>query len=950
MLDVILRRPFRLRAWPVTPRHNDAMSDITSPAPVPKVMLLVDGSSYLYRAYHAMPDLRSPDGFPTGAIHGFVAMMRWLRERFPAEHAVCVFDAKGPTFRDAWYPEYKAQRAPMPDPLREQIEPIHEVVKLLGWPVLEVPGIEADDAIGTLARVAAASGHQVLISTGDKDLAQLVTADVTLINTMAKPPERLDVEGVKAKFGVPPERIIDYLTLMGDVVDNVPGVDKVGPKTAAKWIVEHGSLDGVIAAAATIKGAVGDNLRQALDWLPTARKLVTVVTDCELTGHVDGWPALEALALREVDTAALHAFYQRFGFRTWLKELDGGGATVSATVSVSGEVQQAARPTPPTLPREYETVLDWDRLEHWLKKLLAADLVALDTETDSLDGMVARIVGISFAVEPGRAAYVPLAHSYGDAPTQLPMADVLDKLRPWLESAAHAKVGQNNKYDMHVLENAGIQVRGYQHDTLLESYVLEAHKSHSLESLADRHLGRKGLSYEDLCGKGVNQISFAQVEVSRAAEYSGEDSEMTLHVHQQLWPQVQADAGLRFVYEKIELPVSTILQRIERHGVLIDAQVLARQSHELGERLLALEQEAYNIAGQPFNLGSPKQIGDILFTKLGLPVKKKTATGAASTDEEVLQELAADYPLPARILEHRSLSKLKGTYTDKLPLMVNPRTGRVHTNYAQAVAVTGRLSSNDPNLQNIPIRTPEGRRVREAFIAPPGHVLMSADYSQIELRIMAHISEDPALLRAFAEGIDVHKATASEVFGVPVLDVSSEQRRYAKVINFGLIYGMGAFGLASNLGIEQKAAKDYIDKYFARFAGVKRYMDDTRISAKAKGYVETVFGRRLWLPEINSGNGPRKAGAERQAINAPMQGTAADLIKLAMIAVQDTLDREQRATRMVMQVHDELVLEVPAAEEAWAREAVPRLMAGVAQLKVPLLAEVGVGPNWDQAH
>jgi DNA polymerase I len=683
--------------------------------------------------------------------------------------------------------------------------------------------------------------------------------------------------------------------------------------------------------------------------LPTARKLVTVVTDCELTGHVIGWPALEALALREVDQPGLHAFYQRFGFKTWLKELDGGAAP-SAAASAPGAAVDAARPSLAAVPREYETILEWDRLEHWMTKLMAADLVALDTETDSLDAMVARIVGVSFAVEPGRAAYVPLAHSYGDAPTQLPLAQVLDKLRPWLESAAHAKVGQNNKYDMHVLENAGIRVRGYQHDTLLESYVLEAHKSHSLESLADRHLGRKGLSYEDLCGKGVNQISFAQVEVSRAAEYSGEDSEMTLHVHQQLWPQVQADAGLRFVYEKIELPVSTILQRIERHGVLIDAQLLARQSHALGERLLALEQEAYHIAGQPFNLGSPKQIGDILFTKLGLPVKKKTATGAPSTDEEVLQELAADYPLPARLLEHRSLSKLKGTYTDKLPLMVNSHTGRVHTNYAQAVAVTGRLSSNDPNLQNIPIRTPEGRRVREAFIAPPGHVLMSADYSQIELRIMAHISEDPALLRAFAEGVDVHKATASEVFGVPVPDVSSEQRRYAKVINFGLIYGMGAFGLASNLGIEQKAAKDYIDKYFARFAGVKRYMDETRISAKAKGYVETVFGRRLWLPEINSGNGPRKAGAERQAINAPMQGTAADLIKLAMIAVQDTLDREQRATRMVMQVHDELVLEVPADEEAWAREAVPRLMAGVARLKVPLLAEVGVGQNWDQAH
>jgi DNA polymerase-1 len=911
-------------------------------------MLLVDGSSYLYRAFHAMPDLRSPDGVPTGAVHGMVAMMRWLRDRYPAEHAVCVFDAKGPTFRDAWYPEYKAQRAPMPDALREQIAPIHEVVRLLGWPVLEVPGIEADDAIGTLARIAAAGGHQVLISTGDKDLAQLVTPAVTLINTMAKPPELLDVAGVQAKFGVPPDRIIDYLTLVGDTVDNVPGVDKVGPKTAVKWIEEHGSLDGVVAAADSIKGAVGDNLRKALDWLPLGRKLITVVTDCELKDHIEGWPALEALALREADRAGLLDFYGRYGFKTWRKELE-------TTALAAGEVVAPVATGPAReLAREYEAIVSWDRFEHWLGVIQAAELVALDTETDSLDAMRARIVGISFAVEAGRAAYIPLAHSYADAPDQLPMDAVLARLRPWLEDAGRAKVGQNIKYDLHVLENAGIQVRGYRHDTMLESYVLEAHKSHSLESLAERHLGRKGLSYEDLCGKGVNQIAFAQVDVARATTYSGEDSEMTLDVHDKLWPEVAADgdehAGLRFVYQHIEMPTSLVLQRIERHGVLIDAAVLNKQSHQLAERMLALEQEAYTIAEQPFNMGSPKQIGEILFTKLGLPVKKRTATGAPSTDEEVLAELAADYPLPARILEHRSLSKLKGTYTDKLPLMVNPQTGRVHTNYAQAVAVTGRLSSNDPNLQNIPIRTAEGRRVREAFIAPPGHVLMSADYSQIELRIMAHLSEDPALLRAFAEGIDVHKATASEVFGVAVPEVSSEQRRYAKVINFGLIYGMGAFGLASNLGIEQKAAKDYIDKYFMRFAGVKRYMDETRVIAKTKGYVETVFGRRLWLPEINSGNGPRKAGAERQAINAPMQGTAADLIKLAMIAVQQALDTEGRATRMVMQVHDELVLEVPDAELDWAKEAIPRLMAGVAQLKVPLLAEVGVGPNWEQAH
>jgi DNA polymerase I len=931
-------------------------------------VLLVDGSSYLYRAFHAMPDLRSPDGFPTGAIHGMVAMMKRLREQVPSGHAACVFDAKGRTFRDDWYAEYKAQRAPMPEQLAQQIEPIHEVVRLLGWPVLEVPGIEADDAIGTLARLAAASGHRVVISTGDKDLAQLVTPQVTLINTMTM--ERLDEAGVLAKFGVPPGRIVDYLTLVGDTVDNVPGVDKVGPKTAVKWLAEHGSLDGVLAAAGSIKGAVGDNLRKALDWLPTGRRLVTVVTDCDLSAHLAGWPAeqaLDALALREVDRAGLLAFYERFGFKTWRKELEGDasagqGAPLTAAGTTAGAEKNGDVPAPGAapagalppaatdLPREYETLTDWPRFDAWMARLQAADLVALDTETDSLDGMRARIVGLSFAVEPGRAAYVPLAHSYPDAPEQLPLAEVLARLRPWLEDAGRAKVGQNIKYDLHVFANHGVAVQGYVHDTLLQSYVLEAHKPHSLESLAERHLGRKGLSYEDVCGKGAHQIPFAQVDVARATTYSGEDSEMTLQVHQALWPMVQADAGLQHVYQRIEMPVAMLLQRIERHGVLIDAAVLARQSHELGERLLALEQEAYAIAGQPFNMGSPKQIGEILFGKLGLPVKKKTASGAPSTDEEVLAELAADYPLPARILDHRSLAKLKGTYTDKLPLMVNPATGRVHTNYAQAVAVTGRLASNDPNLQNIPIRTPEGRRVREAFVAPQGHVILSADYSQIELRIMAHISEDAGLLRAFADGIDVHRATASEVFGVPVDGVSSEQRRYAKVINFGLIYGMGAFGLASNLGIEQKAAKDYIERYFARFAGVKRYMDDTRVAAKERGFVETVFGRRLWLPQINSGNGPLRAGAERQAINAPMQGTAADLIKLAMIAVQRAIDEEQRATRMVMQVHDELVLEVPEAELAWAKEAIPRLMAGVAALKVPLLAEVGVGANWDEAH
>ena len=937
-------------------------------APVRPVLLLVDGSSYLYRAFHALPDLRGPDGQPTGALHGMVAMLKRLREQIAAEHAVCVFDAKGPTFRDVWYPDYKGHRPPMPEDLRAQIAPIHEVVKLLGWPVLEVPGIEADDAIGTLARVAEASGHRVVISTGDKDLAQLVTGHVSLINTMSN--EALDVEGVRAKFGVPPDRIIDYLTLMGDTVDNVPGVEKVGPKTAAKWIAEHGSLDGVIAAATSIKGVAGENLRKALDWLPMGRQLVTVKCDCDLNGHVPAWPALDALALREVDQPALLDFYHRNGFKTWTRELQAKlapapaptPAPARAKASTNGDLfaddapdavdppADAAAETASASEGRYDTVLTWADFDRWLAKVQAAPLTALDTETDSLDALRARIVGISLAVQPHEACYIPLAHDYPGAPEQLPRAEVLARLQPWLEDAAAPKLGQNIKYDTHVLANHGISVRGYAHDTMLESYVLEAHKPHGLASLADRHLNRVGLSYEDLCGKGVNQIPFASVDIERASRYSGEDSEMALQVHQVLWPQIEAEAGLKYVYQDIELPASAVLGRIERHGVLVDAGVLARQSQQLAQRMLTLEAEAYDIAGKPFNLSSPKQIGEILFTQLGLPVKKKTASGAPSTDEEVLQELAADYPLPARLLEYRSLAKLKGTYTDKLPLMVNPVTGRVHTNYAQAVAVTGRLSSNDPNLQNIPIRTAEGRRVREAFVAPPGCKLVSADYSQIELRLMAHISGDANLLRAFAAGLDVHRATAAEVFNVALDQVSTEQRRYAKTINFGLIYGMGAFGLAASLGIEQKAARDYIDRYFARYPGVKAYMDDTRRSAAERGYVETLFGRRIELPEIRGGNGPRKAAAERQAINAPMQGTAADLIKLAMIAVQKALDDEGRASRMIMQVHDELVLEVPDAELAWATEALPRLMAGVAALKVPLLAEVGVGGNWEEAH
>ncbi|MDM0012748.1 DNA polymerase I [Variovorax sp. J22P168] len=926
-----------------------------------KTLLLVDGSSYLYRAFHAMPDLRAvpgDSGSPaTGAIRGMINMMQALRREVRADYAACVFDAPGKTFRDDWYPDYKANRSPMPDDLRSQVEPIHRVVRLLGWPVLCVPDVEADDVIGTLARTAAAQGIEVIVSSGDKDLSQLVDEHITIIDTMNG--KKRDVAGVTAEFGVPPNLMIDYQTLVGDTVDNVPGVAKVGPKTAAKWLLEYGSLDGLLAHAAEIKGQAGENLRQALDWLPQGRRLVTIRTDCELGDHVSGLPALDAIAIGPQQVDALKDFYEQFGFKSLVKTLEAHAVPPELIeenkkrkgpeggTDLFSEPAMAAAEKVSNLA--YDTVMSWEAFEPWLAKIEAAELVALDTETTSLDEMRAEIVGLSFSVKPGEACYIPLAHDYPDAPVQLPRDEVLARLRPWLENGAAKKLGQHVKYDRHVFANHGIEVEGYAHDTMLQSYVLEVHKPHGLASLAERHLGRSGIDYEDLCGKGAHQISFSQVAIDKAAEYSCEDSDQTLDVHLALWPQLEADEKLRFIYA-LEMDSSETLYRIERNGVLIDAAQLAAQSNELGKRIMALEQEAYELAGQPFNLGSPKQIGEVFFTKLGLPVIKKTPSGAPSTDEEVLEKLAEDFPLPAKILEHRGLSKLKGTYTDKLGLLANPRSGRVHTHYAQAVAVTGRLSSNDPNLQNIPIRTPEGRRVREAFVAPAGHVIASSDYSQIELRIMAHISGDESLLRAFKEGIDVHRATAGEVFGVAVDQVSSEQRRYAKVINFGLIYGMSSFGLARNLGIETKAAASYIERYFARYPGVKIYMDETKALAKERGYVETVFGRRLYLPEINSPNGPRRGGAERAAINAPMQGTAADLIKLSMVEVQRVLDAERRGTKMIMQVHDELVFEVPEGEVEWVRTEVPRIMAGVADLKVPLLAEIGFGPNWDQAH
>ncbi|MBD5801190.1 DNA polymerase I [Azoarcus sp. Aa7] len=909
------------------------------------VLLLVDGSSYLYRAFHALPDLRNSKGEPTGAIRGVLSMLRRLESDYKAEFRACVFDAKGKTFRDDWYPEYKAHRPPMPEDLRAQIEPLHEAVQAEGWPLLAVEGVEADDVIGTLTRLALERGWEVVISTGDKDLTQLVRPGVKWVNTMSE--EVLDEAGVEAKFGVPPERIIDYLALVGDTVDNVPGVDKCGPKTAVKWLTEYGTLDKLVANADKVGGKVGENLRKHLDFLPLGKKLVTVATDVELPMDLDDLPA------REDDKAALRALYERFEFRGWLKDLDGQGSV--AAVVAGGEAAEATKADdPPAVPGAhrggYSAILDWTSFDAWLAKLDAAALVAFDTETTSLDPMAARLVGMSFAVVAGEAAYLPLAHRGPDVPAQLPLDEVLARLRPWFESAQHAKVGQNLKYDAHVLANHGIRLAGIAHDTLLQSYVLESDKSHDMDSLAKRHLGLTTIPYADVCGKGAKQIGFDEVAIDRATEYAAEDADITLRLHQKLWPQLEAAPALAALYRGIELPAMQVLLEMECTGVLIDPFLLAQQGEELGRRLMELEREAHNLAGQPFNLASPKQLGEILFGKLGLPVVKKTATGQPSTDEEVLQQLADDYPLPKLLLEHRGFAKLKSTYADKLPRMVNPKTGRVHTSFSQAVAVTGRLASSDPNLQNIPIRTAEGRRIRAAFIAPRDHVIVSADYSQIELRIMAHLSGDARLLEAFAQGEDVHRATAAEVFGVTPAEVTSEQRRYAKVINFGLIYGMSAHGLAKNLGIDRAAAQGWIDRYFARYPGVAAYMDRVKAEAKERGYVETVFGRRLYLPEIRAQQVGRRQAAERAAINAPMQGTAADLIKKAMIAVHGWLASSGLKTRLILQVHDELVLEVPRDELERVRAQLPAQMCGVADLAVPLLVEVGVGDNWDEAH
>ena len=862
-------------------------------------------------------------------------MLRRLVQDGKPDYFAVVFDAPGKTFRDEWYPEYKANRQPMPDDLGRQISTLHELIRAHGWPLLMIEGVEADDVIGTLVKQATAKNFETVVSTGDKDLAQLIAPGVTLVNTMSN--EKLDEQTVAAKFGVGSAQVLDLLTLTGDAIDNIRGVAKVGPKTAAKWLAEYGTVENVMTHAGEIGGVVGENLRTALEWLPQSKKLLTIKTDCVL-------PVTPAdLRLQAPDTARLREMYEHLEFKEWVRTLGTEVAASSLSISVPASVTKV-------VARHHEAVLDERTLHAWLSKLRNAAVASIDVEATTADPLRASMVGFAFAVEPGHAAYVPLTHAYAGVPTQLPLERVLSKLRPWLENSDAKKLGHNLKYAQHVLANHGIALRGVAHDIMLQSYVLESHRQHDVDNLAWKHLDLKPIAHADVAGKGASQIGFDQIAIDRAAEYAAERADVILQLHDVLHPRIAADKQLEWVYSQIEMPTREVLYRMEREGVLIDSALLASQSRALGERISALEQQAYQAAGQPFNLASPKQLGEILFERMKLPVVRKTATGQPSTDEDVLQQLAADYPLPKLLLEHRALCKLKSTYTDKLPQMVNPRTGRVHTSFGQATAVTGRLASTDPNLQNIPVRTAEGRKIREAFVAPPGHVLVSADYSQIELRIMAHLSGDASLLHAFAEGADIHRAPASDIFGVAINEVTSEQRRYIKAVNFGLIYGMSAFGLAAQLGIERGAAQQFIEKYFARYPGVAQYMQRTRALARSQGYVETVFGRRLWLPDINAGGGPRRQAAERAAINAPMQGTAADLIKLAMIAVQRWLDSANLATKLVLQVHDELVLEAPSHEAERVIAELPGLMSGVARLQVPLAVDVGSGPNWEKAH
>jgi DNA polymerase-1 len=924
-------------------------------------LVLVDGSSYVYRAFHALPPLSNSRGEPTGALLGVLNMLlKFLKDYQPRRIAV-VFDAPGRTFRDDLFTEYKAQRPAMPDELRAQIEPLMEMIRAQGLPLLRVPGVEADDVIGTLARRAAQAGQQVLISTGDKDMAQLVDGSITLINTMNN--AVLDREGVKTKFDVYPEQIVDYLALIGDSSDNIPGIDKVGPKTGAKLLQQYGGLDELIDHVAEIPGKVGENLRTGLETLELSRRLATIRTDLELP------LSLEELTPRPPDTPRLRELYTHYELRGLLRQLEGGeGAGAEAPAPRSASAPQAAiatagdsspaaappsaaRPASADIERRYETLTRWEDFERWLAALSAAELFAFDTETTSLDYMRAEIVGVSFSIEPGVAAYVPLAHVYPGAPQQLDRARVLAALKPLLENPRIGKVGHNLKFDAHVLANAGITLAGMRFDSMLESYVWNSvATNHDMDSDAQRYLGLRTISYEDVAGKGAKQLSFEEVPVERAGEYAAEDADVTLRLHRTLWPQLESVPALARLYLECEQPLVPVLLAMEHHGVLVDREQLRAQSREFARELHELLLQAHAQAGHEFNIDSPKQLQQILFERLQLPVRRRTQTGQPSTAEDVLEELAGSYELPRIVLEYRALAKLKSTYTDKLPEQVNERTGRIHTSYAQAVAATGRLSSNDPNLQNIPVRRPEGRRIRQAFIAPPGWVLLAADYSQIELRIMAHLSGDESLRAAFAEDRDVHQRTAAEVFGVAPAAVTPDHRRTAKVINFGLIYGMSPFGLARQLGIERTAAQQYVERYFQRYPGVKRFMDETRARAREIGYVETVFGRRLYLPDIRSGNPQLRQYAERSAINAPMQGTAADIIKRAMIAIHAWCERERAPARLIMQVHDELVLEVPEDAVAPVGAAVREHMVNAATLTVPLRVDIGTGANWDEAH
>ncbi|HEZ3578189.1 TPA: DNA polymerase I [Neisseria meningitidis] len=925
-------------------------------------LLLVDGSSYLYRAYHAMgQNLTAPDGAPTGALYGVLNMLRRLRSEYPHDYCAVVFDAKGKNFRHQMFEEYKVTRPPMPDDLRPQAEALPDLVRLTGWPVLVIGQVEADDVIGTLAKQGAEHGLRVIVSTGDKDMAQLVDERVTLVNTMSS--ETLDIEGVKAKFGVRPDQIRDYLALMGDKVDNVPGVEKCGPKTAVKWLEAYGSLQGVIEHASEIKGKVGENLQAALPQLPLSYDLVTIKTDVDL--HAELSDGIESLRCTTPKWAQLVVDFKRWGFRTWLKEAESnmntgstddlfGSDSIGEQAALNAEMpfeKQAEKATAPE-KLDYQAVTTEAQFAALLDKLSRADTIGIDTETTSLDAMNASLVGISIAFQAGEAVYIPVGHSLTAAPEQLDLQDVLGRLKPHLENPALKKIGQNLKYDQHVFANYGIALNGIAGDAMLASYIIESHLGHGLDELSERWLGLETITYESLCGKGAKQISFADVAIGQATEYAAQDADFALRLEAHL--RAQMDAKQLEMYEKMELPVAQVLFEMERNGVQIDRAELARQSAELGAELMKLEQEAYAAAGQPFNLNSPKQLQEILFDKMGIPTKglKKTAKGGISTNEAVLEQLAPDYPLPKIILQNRSLAKLKSTYTDKLPEMISPKDGRVHTTYAQAVAITGRLASNNPNLQNIPIRTAEGRRVRRAFTAPQGSVIVSADYSQIELRIMAHLSGDKTLIAAFQNGEDVHRRTAAEVFGTAPENVSPEQRRYAKTINFGLIYGMGQYGLAKSLGIDNLSAKNFIDRYFARYPGVAEYMQRTKEQAAAQGFVETLFGRRLYLPDIRNKNANARAGAERAAINAPMQGTASDLIKRAMIDVSRWLVSDDLKSKLIMQVHDELVLEVVETELDFVKEKLPQIMAkvGGGLLDVPLVAEVGVGENWEEAH